>query len=85
MALGDEKLTFIIYKLKSRDLSYDDSMTIVGCRKMRYEFLRRRTILDEVVRRRRATIAHISYDVPRRARCRVTSYDIAQSSLYISH
>ena len=56
-------------------MSYDNRMTVMRCR----------TILDEVVRRRRATIAHISYDVPRRARCRVTSYDIAQSSLDIPH
>ena len=47
-------------------MSYDDGMPVVRCRTILYEVVQRRTIPDEVVRRRRTTIAQISYDVPRR-------------------
>ena len=47
-------------------MSYDNRMTVVRCRTILDDVLRRDTIIDEVVRRRLTTIAQISYDGPRR-------------------
>ena len=60
-------------------------MTVMRCCTILDKVLRRRTIMDEVARHCRTTIAHyrtVSIDV---ARCRVTSYGIARSSCDIPH
>ena len=55
--------------------SYDDRMTVVRCRTILDCVLRRCTIIDEVVRRRRTSIAQISCDESRR---RTMSCDIVR-------
>ena len=64
-------------------MSYDDRMTVVRCHTILDDVLGRDTIIDEVVRRRRTTIAQILYDGSRRRTmsCRKTSHD----HLKISH